>query len=136
MGGSYPAAHDRMFVLWRRVPVELRPAVIRALGETESPRALALLAEVLAWHTEHAALAIAQVSRVGASDSHETNTAICDHIRPFLDPTDPELCRVASLALGELEDLRSVPLLIELLEYEGPGLAENVVWALRRITGG
>lgn len=130
-----PTAHERLQSLWRQVPFDLRPAVIRAVGEAGSPRSFDLLSEMLAWHGEHAALTIAQIPRIGASDSFEKNTELCDHIRPFLDPADPGLCRVATLALGELEDLRAVPLLIELLGDESARLDENVVWALRRITG-
>ncbi len=131
----HPSSHDRLHLLWQGTSNELLASVVRAVGSAGDPRGYELLGDVVSWRAELSNLVFAQVPRIGPSDSHEANAELCDRIRPFLDPEDATTCQAASLALGELGDLQSVEILIELLQAESPGLRSNALWALQRITG-
>ena len=130
-----PEAFDRLPQVLRSSPPALHAALISAAGDSGDPRALALLANALAFRPELAPLATAQVLRVGRSPRLELNKALIERLRWLLDSDQPGLCRSVVLALGELRDCDSIPLLIDLVDSSDTGLAQNAVWALQRATG-
>jgi HEAT repeat protein len=76
-----------------------------------------------------------QVTRVGRSLDPKANAEVVDRLRGLLQSGDPNVQRAVALALGELRDERSIPVLIDLLEGSDVGLAQNACWALQHATG-
>ncbi len=133
LAGSDVETHESLLHGWRSWPVELLPAVLRGVGRARDPRGLPFLTEVLSWHDDLAITCMSQFRLVGASASVEVNERAAEVLRELVESDEPHLCRAALLALGELEDTGSIPVMIELLASDS-GMAENALWALRRIS--
>jgi len=104
------------------------------IGDVGDSRGLELLLEVATHNPDLAALAIAQVRKVGRSSSYVINDSFGDLLRGDLDASKPARCRTAIIALGELSHFDAMPELIDLLQKSGD-LREDALWALRRMTG-
>ena len=128
-------AFDRLQSMWRSTPIEVRGALLAGVGATRDPRSLELVKEVIAWHADDVGQAIAQVPKIGASSDQRLNDELAFHLRSFIGPDRPSHMRAAILAVAALDDLESIPLLIELLDHESRGVRQNSLWALRDLTG-
>jgi hypothetical protein len=126
---------EQLVALRRLTPVELLPALIKAVGDARDGRGLRFLSDVAYWHEDLVADVLAQVRRVGPSGDADLDDAMRVRIRPYLDPESPSLCRAAIPALVALSDSDSLGPLIELLEHESRGLRQDAHWALRQLTG-
>ena len=125
----------RLSGFWRTFPPALHGSLLASIGDTRDPKGLAFLIEVVSWHGDEVSSAIAQVRKLGPSPDQRVNGELAFHLRGFLSADEPALAQQACLALGELADLQSLPLLIELLRHDSQGLRENVLWALQELTG-
>ena len=113
----------------------LLPVIVKAAGRTGDPRCVELLADSLGRREDIASLVCGQVCMVGPSRSLEVNRYLADALRPLLIDGTPTLQRSAIMALAELEDYYSLPMLIEMLELEDEGLRDTALWSLRHLTG-
>jgi HEAT repeat protein len=109
-------------------------ALIFAVGDTRDERGLAFLTEVLGWRDDLANEVMSQVRVIGRS-SLPIQSELADLVRRRLDSTSESSCRAAVLALGALEDVDSLPRLIELLDTDSIGLVHDAHWSLQRISG-
>ncbi len=119
---------------WRSVRPELLADLILAIGESEDPRGLEFLSDMIFWKSDLADAAVAQIPRVGRSRDEDLNEELRVRLRVQLDPERPDRCRTICMALAELEDLSSLPQIIESLGHESKGLRESAHWALKRLT--
>ena len=129
-----PSGFDKLAAGWRQLPSSLVPAMLRAIGATADGRGVEILGQVVVWEPDHASLAVSMMRRLGPSPSVDVNARIAAELRARLEPTNLAFCRAALLALAELEDYDSVPVLIDLLET-APAVEENALWALQKIAG-
>jgi len=109
--------------------------VVRAMGSGRSQAAVRPLADMLGVRPELDVAILGQLARVSAGGRQVADEDTLGHVRPYLEHDDPHLQVAAALALGRLEDFKSVPKLIEYLEHEHKGLREQALWSLRRISG-
>lgn len=130
-----PRLYGRLGALHRDAPGPLGDAIVCAVGDTGDARGLEFLEHVLTFSPESTSVCASQVRRLGRSEDPRVNSELAQRMRWAIDPDAPETCRALLLALGELCDYDSIPLLIELLESEDGGLSGNAHWALKRITG-
>ncbi len=121
--------------LLQRSAAVLRPALVQAAGDTRQARALGVFSRALTLQSELAPIVASQVTRVGRSLDPKANADVIDRLRGLLQSGDPNVQRSVALALGELRDERSIPMLIDLLEGSDSGLAQNACWALQHATG-
>lgn len=135
LAASDPETHVRLVRAWRSWPRELLPALLRGVGRARDPRGLPTVTEVVSWHEDLAVLGLSQVRLLGPSADDEVNQETAEVVRELVRAEDLQVARAALLALGELEDVASIPAMIELLGEDSGGLAENALWALRRISG-
>jgi HEAT repeat protein len=129
-----PKFYERLGAFHRDAPEALGDAIVCAVGDAGDPRGLAFLEHVLTFRPGATAMCASQVRRLGRSGEPTLDRGLAQRLRWAVDPDRPETCRALLLALGELRDYDSVPLLIGLLDSEDPGLSGNALWALRRIT--
>jgi len=132
--GDY-RAQGLLLSSWRDWKPEHLTGVIRGIGASRDPRGLEFLGEILYWEPDHVHLALSQVRLLGPSRVEFIDKPITETVREMLDTEDARIRKAALLALGDLQDLESVPRMIEILSEEGTGERENAVWALQRITG-
>jgi HEAT repeat protein len=121
--------------LMRGSPGPLRAALVQAAGDTKQARAIEVFSSALVLQAELAPVVAAQVPRIGRSLDNKANMELVDRLRGLLESTNPNIQRAVVLALGELRDDRSIPALIDLLDSEDGGLAQNACWALQHATG-
>ena len=119
----------------RQIPDAVLRVSIFAVGDAGDPRGMELLEAIASWKPGLALQAISQVRRIGASPSEHLNRSMIDTVHRFFDRDRPDRCQTVVLALGELEDLDSIPLMLELLENGTPAVRQSAVWALQRISG-
>lgn len=129
-----PRAYDALANYHRDAPPALTESIVRAVGDAGDARGLQFLEHVITFRPEELSLCASQVRRVGRSGDPELDQGLAQRLRWAVDPQRPETCRALLLALGELRDYESVPLLIELMQSPDAGLSGNALWALRRIT--
>lgn len=132
-----PDAMPFLTLRWRNVDPALLSPLVSALGEAGDPRGVEILGDVITWHSHLASAAVGQLRRLGPHPSPEVNEEIANDLRPALDAwsSSPGDLRAVILAIGELQDFHSIPVLIELMRDEASGLRANALWALRRMTG-
>ena len=110
--------------------------IARALGDCERREAAALLADVLMSPDAPAQAALCALrtcsSRVVDRDER---VDFAWRVKRHLDPSSPELCSAAALALGELGCAEDAPELLPLLESEARGVREAAHHALASIAG-
>ena len=129
-----PKLYERLGAFYRDAPEALGDTIVCAVGDAGDTRGLAFLEHVLTFRPEATSICASQVRRLGRSGEPTLDRGLAQRLRWAVDADRPETCRALLLALGELRDYDSVPLLIGLLESEDAGLSGNALWALRRIT--
>lgn len=129
-----PKLYERLGTFHRDAPVGLSDAILCAVGDAGDPRGLAFLEHVLTFRPESISICASQVRRLGRSGDVRVDRGLAQRLRWAVDVDRPAASRALLLALGELRDYDSMPILIELLDSEDSGLASNALWALRRIT--
>jgi hypothetical protein len=113
----------------------LRSEVIRAVGESGRSEGLAWLGGELA-EPALVAPALREIARLAEGAARHEATEVAPLVRPFVQHAEPGERRHAVRALGVLEDVGAVPLLIDLLEQEGDsGLGRMAHASLQRIAG-
>ena len=130
-----PAALGRLDAATRRAPEPLLAGVLRALGRAGRADGLEVLADVMFSRRELIPLGVAQIRLIGRSPAFDVNEDIAYRLRPYLDAHEPNLCRAATLALGELGDHEAIPQLVDLLDEPHEGLQGTAHWALTELTG-
>ena len=130
-----PIGFQRVPRIWRAAPDPLLVPLLVAVGETQDPRALEFISEIISWRDDLLLPAIAQVRKVGPSGDARLDAELAFRLRSYLDPEEPGRCQAACFALAALGDLESIPLLIDLLEHESRGVRADVHWSLRELTG-
>lgn len=130
----HPRAYDLLANFHRDAPEPLADAIVRAVGDAGDTRGLAFLEHAITFRTSQLSLCASQVQRLGRSGDRERDAELAQRLRWAVDPDRPEACRALLMALGELRDSESVPILIEFLSSPDAGLSGNALWALRRIT--
>lgn len=129
-----PRAFDQLSSFHRDAPEPLADAIVRAVGDAGDTRGLAFLEHAITFRASQTSLCASQVQRLGRSGDRQRDAELAQRLRWTLDPDQPEACGALVMALGELRDSESVPVLIEFLSGSHAGLAGNALWALRRIT--
>lgn len=129
-----PSAWETLPRYHREAPAALRDAIVCAVGDTGDPRGLDFLEHVITFQPAQLALCASQVRLLGRSGRPELDQGVAQRLRWALDPDRPETCGTLLLALGELRDYESVPLMIELLASADVGTSASALWALQRIT--
>jgi len=130
-----PGGFAELNVLLQRTHASLRPALVQAAGDTKQARAIEIFSHALVIQPDLAPFVAAQVPRVGRSLDNKVNVDLVERLRALLDASDPNIQRAVALALGELRDDHSIPALIDLLDSEDSGLAQNACWGLQHATG-
>jgi hypothetical protein len=122
---------------WRNADPALLAPMVAALGDAGDARGVEILGDVIVWHADLASNAVGQLRRLGPHPLPGVNAAIASNLRPQLDTwsSSPGHLRAVILALGELQDFQSVPMLLDLLQEESSGLRQNTIWSLQRMTG-
>ena len=127
--------YSTLLECWRDTAPPLLPVIILAIGDARGSAGVEILESMATRNPELALSALTQIRHLGRSPSERVNKDMILTARRHLDPERPDRCQTVVLALGELEDVDSVPTLIEYLESGSEGLRQSVVWALRRISG-
>ncbi len=130
-----PGAIEQLERSWRDLPEELLRTLLFSLGDGRRGDAMLLVADVLGTRPELAALILSQVRRLGPPTTLEEGRRLARVVRPYLDSRNPTSCQAAVQALSELEDVESIPYMIELLHEEEEILREVAGWGLQRVTG-
>lgn len=133
-----PTALPAVLAMRNLVPAPLLASLAQALGASRDERAYAGL--VLIWDREPelAPLIFAQVRQLPAPRDEVTTEEFANRLRRALDrldPGSPVHVQALVFALGQLEDWRSVELLVPLLEHPARGVRDAALWSLRRISG-
>jgi hypothetical protein len=129
-----PRAFEQLVSLRRLAPAPLLIELVRAMGESENPRALLFLSEVAYWHEDLLQEVLSQVSALGPSGDEAIDSGMRVRVRGHLDPEQSGLCRAALTALAALQDREAIGAIIPLLASEKDGLKQNAHWALRELT--
>ena len=133
-----PSALPTVVATRSLVPTPLLAALARALGTSRDERALEGLALIWDRDPELAPLVLAQIRQLPAPRDEATTEGFANRLRRALDRLDPgPPVRIQALvfALGQLEDWRSVELMVALLEHPDRGVRGAALWALQRISG-
>lgn len=109
--------------------------LLRALARAGGERALGALAHLASFAPRLEGQILREIGLAAESALPPFPEDVLRTVRRLLLEEDPTRRRDAALALGALQDVESLPLLIEELEAEHAGLREAALWALRRITG-
>lgn len=130
-----PETVQQLEKIWRVLREELLRTLLFALGDARRGDAMQLVAELLASRPELAGLALSQIRRLGPPTTLEDGRRLARVVRPYLDSRNSTSCQAAVQALSELEDIESIPYLIELLQQDDQVLRDVAAWGLRRVTG-
>jgi HEAT repeat protein len=106
-----------------------------ALGDLGDKRALPLLDVCIRSIPTLSQQAAAIVPLVGSSGDPDLDQPLAAFLGEGLDPERPEWTRAALLAIGVLDNGSQVPVLLQAMESEHPGLHQAALGALRQISG-
>ena len=110
-------------------------AILRAVGDSRDDRGYDVVLDVLRWTPALAQEALAQIARLRVPEDAGSTAALRRHVSGLLDASDVAVARSAALALAHMNDLESLPGLIELLADDNEGLRRTVHGALVKMTG-
>jgi hypothetical protein len=124
----------RLEVAWSSLPKSWVDELVRAVGRTRNSLGNGIMADVLAIVPEQNRLVASQVCLLGPSNEVDVDARLSYHLLNMLDSDSKGDLQAASLAIGSLEDQSAIPVLIQLLEDERPGVVQNAHHALQSLT--
>ena len=130
-----PALLTNVKQTWLRIEQRLRTPVARSVGNLGGDQALDFLTELLERDSNSAGMLLSQLGRASGGVSYEAAQRAADAARPYLSDDTEGIVKESAVTLARLQDDSAVPILIELLAEGSSGMAGNVHWALREITG-
>ena len=116
-------------------PPELCSALIRGVGRSACPSALAMLVDLLGRQPDLDRELLPEVALLCVRRSGPPEGEIVSVVAEFLWSDDPFLLREALVALGALEDFQSTPRMIELLDHPDRGVRAASLGALESLSG-
>lgn len=121
--------------LLKRVPLALRPALVRGVAAARSELGMRALAAWAESERDLSLLAIVHIGRMARGMPRPIDDGVRCTVRQFLAERDAEARPEAALAAGEIDDDDAIPLLIDLLEDPSRALRANALWSLQRLSG-
>lgn len=117
----------------RTLPRDLLPALVRAVGSSESPSGLLPILRLLGTDAELDVLVLEQMTRLG--DPSAAPRSMIGQVRSYLDRSEDELLRAAQGALAFLDDHQSVGRMIAFLGDDRLTVRRGAHDALVEMTG-
>jgi HEAT repeat protein len=121
--------------VWTSLPDEWVDSLARAVGKTGDPQGLVLILEMLNLATGHERVVASQVCMLGPSNNRGLNSEVVARLVNLVDLASSMDAQTAILALGALENLTVIPLLIEFLDDERGGMNSSALHSLKELTG-
>lgn len=129
------SSYFSMKTLFERSHPDLKPLVVRALGNVDTESSFRTLSNLLGLTHRLDLFILTTMGRVAHNSTLPADERVLGRVREYKASTNPALICEALLILGRIEDAGSVETMIEHLGHEDTNVRKAAHWSLKRMSG-